>query len=213
MKRHSSEWNRSRRPLRKEKTKTLKMKLSQTNVKHAAGNIRVLEFCHPLNIGNNVKTFIIFLFSSTRKVSAHGAKESFGQTGPCPKRTNGAWDNARGCRAEVSGHSNQEWKGREVSEEKAKTNFCLDFTSSGVELILRQSRGRLEVKLTDSWPTCHEFDPNAAEDPPCTLNMPRFKRLREVVWKLGEGFQLRCRNHHFTMVQNVEVRPQKPLCS
>ncbi|PRD37919.1 UNVERIFIED_CONTAM: hypothetical protein NCL1_04689 [Trichonephila clavipes] len=27
--------------------------------------------------------------------------------------------------------------------------------------------GSLVAKVTDSWPTCHEFKPNAAEDPPC----------------------------------------------
>ncbi|GFT84691.1 hypothetical protein TNCV_2767101 [Trichonephila clavipes] len=26
---------------------------------------------------------------------------------------------------------------------------------------------RLVVKVTDSWPACHEFEPNTAEDPTC----------------------------------------------
>ncbi|GFU59712.1 hypothetical protein TNCV_3186721 [Trichonephila clavipes] len=39
----------------------------------------------------------------------------------------------------------------------------------------------VKVKFTDSWPVSHEFEPSAAEDPPCrggrcTLNMSRFKR-------------------------------------
>ncbi|GFV18986.1 hypothetical protein TNCV_4758711 [Trichonephila clavipes] len=27
--------------------------------------------------------------------------------------------------------------------------------------------GILTVKVTDSWPACHEFEPSTAEDPPC----------------------------------------------
>ncbi|GFV18439.1 hypothetical protein TNCV_4468751 [Trichonephila clavipes] len=41
-------------------------------------------------------------------------------------------------------------------------------------------RGSLVIKVTDSWPACHEFKPGTTEDPPCrggrcTLNMPRLK--------------------------------------
>ncbi|GFY24778.1 hypothetical protein TNCV_2689691 [Trichonephila clavipes] len=54
------------------------------------------------------------------------------------------------------------------------------------------SRGSLVVKVTDSWPVCHEFKPCTTEDPPfsggrCTLNLSRLKRPPLVeVWKLGE---------------------------
>ncbi|GFV19138.1 hypothetical protein TNCV_3223561 [Trichonephila clavipes] len=31
----------------------------------------------------------------------------------------------------------------------------------------RSGRGSLVVKVTDSWPACHQFQPSTAEDPPC----------------------------------------------
>ncbi|GFX24238.1 hypothetical protein TNCV_1366181 [Trichonephila clavipes] len=69
------------------------------------------------------------------------------------------------------------------------------------------------VKVTDSWPACHEFDPvllnTRRVGGRCTLNLSRLKCLHvSVVWKLGEECQLRCRPHHFTMVQNYEVHRQ-----
>ncbi|GFT60891.1 hypothetical protein TNCV_3616121 [Trichonephila clavipes] len=48
------------------------------------------------------------------------------------------------------------------------------------------------VTVTGSWPSCHEFETGAAEDPlyrggRCKLNLLRLKRLLVgVVWKLGE---------------------------
>ncbi|GFX03779.1 ATP-dependent DNA helicase [Trichonephila clavipes] len=54
------------------------------------------------------------------------------------------------------------------------------------------SRGSLVVKVTISWPACHEFEPSATENPPCresrcTLNLGRLKRpLIDTVEKLGE---------------------------
>ncbi|GFV88631.1 hypothetical protein TNCV_1244411 [Trichonephila clavipes] len=53
-------------------------------------------------------------------------------------------------------------------------------------------RSSLVIKVTDSWPACHEFESSTAEDPPCRgrrcmLNIWRFKRPPVgVVWKLGE---------------------------
>ncbi|GFT61998.1 hypothetical protein TNCV_3811741 [Trichonephila clavipes] len=61
------------------------------------------------------------------------------------------------------------------------------------ELLTRGGRVGLVVKMTDSWPACHEFEPNTAEDLPfredqCTLNLTRLKRSPiGMVWKLGEG--------------------------
>ncbi|GFW13129.1 hypothetical protein TNCV_3330611 [Trichonephila clavipes] len=58
---------------------------------------------------------------------------------------------------------------------------------------LEGDRGRLVVKVTDSWPAYREFEPSTAEDPPCiggrcTLNVSRLKRPPVgVVRKLGEG--------------------------
>ncbi|GFX01969.1 uncharacterized protein TNCV_371581 [Trichonephila clavipes] len=49
----------------------------------------------------------------------------------------------------------------------------------------------------------------------CTLNLSRAEtssRWCGVVVRRG-GFQLRCRPHHLTMVQNYVVRRQKPSCS
>ncbi|GFS60248.1 hypothetical protein TNCV_2827381 [Trichonephila clavipes] len=66
----------------------------------------------------------------------------------------------------------------------------------------------------DSQPTCHEFEPCNAEDPPCSGLNKRlfFNKLPSVgvVWKLGEGYPLRNHHRHLTVVQNVEVRRQKP---
>ncbi|GFW07854.1 hypothetical protein TNCV_3919871 [Trichonephila clavipes] len=50
-----------------------------------------------------------------------------------------------------------------------------------------------QVKITDSWVACHEFEPCNAEDPPCrggrsTFNLSRIKRPPVGgVWILGEG--------------------------
>ncbi|GFV32489.1 hypothetical protein TNCV_1677751 [Trichonephila clavipes] len=57
-------------------------------------------------------------------------------------------------------------------------------------------RGRLEVKVTNSWLECHELEPSTAEDPPCRdsrcwLNLSRLKPPPVgVVWKLEEEVQL-----------------------
>ncbi|GFV19041.1 hypothetical protein TNCV_4759261 [Trichonephila clavipes] len=64
------------------------------------------------------------------------------------------------------------------------------------ELLLRREEfgcGSLEVKVTDSWLTCHKIEPNNAEDPPsrCSLSMSRLKHPPfDVVWKLGEERQV-----------------------
>ncbi|GFT46102.1 hypothetical protein TNCV_2812171 [Trichonephila clavipes] len=70
------------------------------------------------------------------------------------------------------------------------------------------------VKVTDSRPACHEFEPSTAEDPPCrercALNLPRAQtssRWCGVVVRRGAS------SGHLTMVQNDEVRRQKPLSS
>ncbi|GFU56510.1 uncharacterized protein TNCV_1137361 [Trichonephila clavipes] len=49
----------------------------------------------------------------------------------------------------------------------------------------------------------------------CTINLSRAEtssRWCGVVVRRG-GFQLRCRPHHLTMVQNYVIRRQKPSCS
>ncbi|GFU00638.1 hypothetical protein TNCV_4818051 [Trichonephila clavipes] len=82
-----------------------------------------------------------------------------------------------------------------------------------------EGRSSLEVKVTDSWLECHELEPSTAEDPPCwgrsTLNLLRAQTSSPwwgVIVRRG-GRQLRCRPHHLTMVQNYEVRRQKPSSS
>ncbi|GFV88451.1 hypothetical protein TNCV_1242641 [Trichonephila clavipes] len=61
-------------------------------------------------------------------------------------------------------------------------HHCLLWVSSG--------RDNLVVKVTDSWPVYHEFEPSTVEDPPCRgrcmLNMSKLK-CPPVVGKLGEG--------------------------
>ncbi|GFT07566.1 hypothetical protein TNCV_4045321 [Trichonephila clavipes] len=84
----------------------------------------------------------------------------------------------------------------------------------------RCDHGSLVVKVTDSLLECREFEPRTTEDPPyrggrCSLNMSRLKNPPvSVVWKLGKkGRQLRCCPRHLTMVQNYEVRRQRPSFS
>ncbi|GFY04429.1 uncharacterized protein TNCV_4415171 [Trichonephila clavipes] len=84
-----------------------------------------------------------------------------------------------------------------------------------------RGRGSLVVKVTDSWSTCHEFEPNTAEDPPCRgamhVKSVESSNVLPFVWcgvvvRRG-ACQLRCRPRHLTMVQNYEVHPQKPSSS
>ncbi|GFY05767.1 hypothetical protein TNCV_4404341 [Trichonephila clavipes] len=77
-------------------------------------------------------------------------------------------------------------------------------------------RGSLVVKVTNSWTACW-FEPITAQDPPCRgdrcmLNLLRLKRPPVgVVWKLGESVPNQVSS--LTMVENYEVRRQKPLSS
>ncbi|GFU73838.1 hypothetical protein TNCV_554661 [Trichonephila clavipes] len=62
--------------------------------------------------------------------------------------------------------------------------------------------------VTNSWLTCHEFEPSAAEDPPCRdSRCSRLKRLPAgVVWRLGDGVPTHVSS--LTMIQNDEIRRQ-----
>ncbi|GFW97783.1 hypothetical protein TNCV_1425461 [Trichonephila clavipes] len=76
----------------------------------------------------------------------------------------------------------------------------------------------LVVKVKNSLPACHEFEPSAADDPLCRWSQFTFQsRLKcppiGVVWKFGEGLQLECHPRHLTGVQNYEVRRHKPSSS
>ncbi|GFY05287.1 hypothetical protein TNCV_2207331 [Trichonephila clavipes] len=76
------------------------------------------------------------------------------------------------------------------------------------------AHGSLLVKVTDSWPARHAFEPTTAQAPscrkPCTENLSRFRRLPfGVVWKLGEG-QLRGSPRYLTMVHNDEILFSRP---
>ncbi|GFY27188.1 hypothetical protein TNCV_2068091 [Trichonephila clavipes] len=74
----------------------------------------------------------------------------------------------------------------------------------------RCGRGCLVVKVPDSWPTCHAFEPSTAKDPPCegTYMLELRRPPVGVVWKLGEGVPAEVLSSHLTMVQNYEIRRQ-----
>ncbi|GFV56074.1 uncharacterized protein TNCV_2266601 [Trichonephila clavipes] len=80
-------------------------------------------------------------------------------------------------------------------------------------------RGSLVVKVMDSWPACHEFEPSATKDPPCREAMHvksvGSSNVLPLSWggNYETGCQLRGRPRHLTMVQNYEVRRQKPSSS
>ncbi|GFT31444.1 hypothetical protein TNCV_608641 [Trichonephila clavipes] len=71
-------------------------------------------------------------------------------------------------------------------------------------------RGRLVAKVTDSWSACHDFEPSAAEDPPCLercINLSRSQMSShwyDVVVR-REGCQLKCHPRHLNLVKNYEV--------
>ncbi|GFX41401.1 hypothetical protein TNCV_1654841 [Trichonephila clavipes] len=54
-------------------------------------------------------------------------------------------------------------------------------------------RGNQVVKVTDSWPACHAFEPSIGEDPPCKGSRCTLKYVEAqtynhwcgVVWKFG----------------------------
>ncbi|GFT30560.1 hypothetical protein TNCV_4287021 [Trichonephila clavipes] len=61
-------------------------------------------------------------------------------------------------------------------------------------------RGSLVVKVTDSWPACHEFEPSTTEHPPCTtaLRVKSVEAQTPTRWsgveiRRGDG-QIRCRS-------------------
>ncbi|GFY24222.1 hypothetical protein TNCV_1012731 [Trichonephila clavipes] len=67
------------------------------------------------------------------------------------------------------------------------------------------------VKVTGSCQACYEFATSTSEDPPCRvdqcmLSMSRFKHSSVGV----EVRKKECHSRHLTMVQNYEVRRQKP---
>ncbi|PRD30612.1 UNVERIFIED_CONTAM: hypothetical protein NCL1_25897 [Trichonephila clavipes] len=61
-------------------------------------------------------------------------------------------------------------------------SFLFQVIPFHVVLLLHESGcGSLMVKITDSWPAYHDFDPSTTEDSPCregrcTLNMSTLKR-------------------------------------
>ncbi|GFX22983.1 hypothetical protein TNCV_2086911 [Trichonephila clavipes] len=70
------------------------------------------------------------------------------------------------------------------------------------------------VKMIGSWLACQEFEPSISEDPSHwgslrVISFESSKVIRLVVFRKGE-FRLRCRSRHSSMVQNDEVRGQKP---
>ncbi|GFX56010.1 hypothetical protein TNCV_1953301 [Trichonephila clavipes] len=71
-----------------------------------------------------------------------------------------------------------------------------------------RGRSRLVIKVTESWPTCHELEPGTVEEP-LTEGIDAQKRSPVgEAWK-EEGGQFMCRPRHLTMVRNSKVRLQK----
>ncbi|GFW00742.1 hypothetical protein TNCV_2305151 [Trichonephila clavipes] len=63
---------------------------------------------------------------------------------------------------------------------------------------------------------CHEFDPCTAEEPPyrggkCSSNLSRLRRFPVGgVVGVERGCQLKCHPRHLTVVEDYEVRREKP---
>ncbi|GFY32583.1 uncharacterized protein TNCV_673381 [Trichonephila clavipes] len=81
-------------------------------------------------------------------------------------------------------------------------------------------RGSLVVKVTDLWLACHEFEPSTTEDLPYRgamhVKSVESSNILPLVWcgnLKREMTAQRCRPRHLTVVQNYEVRHQKPSCS
>ncbi|GFW81333.1 hypothetical protein TNCV_376811 [Trichonephila clavipes] len=80
-------------------------------------------------------------------------------------------------------------------------------------------RGCLVVMVMGSRLACRELESITAEYQPCrrgryTLSKSRLKRTPVgVVWKLGQWVPAQGSTRHLTMVQNYNVRRQKPSCS
>ncbi|GFX99855.1 uncharacterized protein TNCV_258921 [Trichonephila clavipes] len=81
--------------------------------------------------------------------------------------------------------------------------FLLNYNFTKVK-----GHGSLVVKVTDSVPACHEFEPSTDEDPPCreTMHVKSVQSSNVLPWcgavvRRGGG-QLRCKLRHLTVVQN-----------
>ncbi|GFW72497.1 hypothetical protein TNCV_3797251 [Trichonephila clavipes] len=94
--------------------------------------------------------------------------------------------------------------------------------SEGIVRLLEKLGGRrrdsLGVKVMDSWPACHEFEPSTTEDSPCGGVMDiKSESQMSSRWCRVEvrrrGCMLRYRNRHMTMVLNYVVRFQNPSSS
>ncbi|GFU84770.1 hypothetical protein TNCV_2127111 [Trichonephila clavipes] len=91
----------------------------------------------------------------------------------------------------MNGHEKENYRMRGCHKRKRSTSEQLNsLVQNKSQKFSLQSR---VVKITDSWPACHEFEPSTAEDPPfrdgrCALDMSRLKRPPVGgVLKLGEG--------------------------
>ncbi|GFU84535.1 hypothetical protein TNCV_3915661 [Trichonephila clavipes] len=74
--------------------------------------------------------------------------------------------------------------------------------------LIKRGRSRLVIKVTESWPTCHELQPGTVEEPLIEgIDAQKRSPVGEA-WK-EEGGQFMCRPRHLTMVRNSEVRLQK----
>ncbi|GFU50879.1 hypothetical protein TNCV_4460861 [Trichonephila clavipes] len=55
----------------------------------------------------------------------------------------------------------------EPTQLKASILRCRPWCGSPSSFNYICGRGNLVMKVTDSWPACHEFKPGTTEDPPC----------------------------------------------
>ncbi|GFV59141.1 hypothetical protein TNCV_2338821 [Trichonephila clavipes] len=70
----------------------------------------------------------------------------------------------------------------------------------------------MAVKVTNSWPVCHQLEHYAAEDPQCRgwrrCSLNRWRAQTPSHWCDGEvrkgRCRLRCRPRHLTLVQNLQ---------
>ncbi|GFS96240.1 transposon Tf2-9 polyprotein [Trichonephila clavipes] len=130
----------------------------------------------------------------------------------------------------MTDHNPLVWLNRNVSSNPRLMRWALTLQPYNFRIVHRSGltisdpisrfgggRGIRVVKVSGrGWP-CHEFDPSTTKDPPCRAVMhvksveSSNVRYGVIVWR--RECQLRCRPRHLTMVQNYEVRRQKPSCS
>ncbi|GFV37515.1 uncharacterized protein TNCV_127261 [Trichonephila clavipes] len=111
----------------------------------------------------------------------------------------------------------------ESRDEKAKENAGMAAKLEHMDKELKHAkealsgvRGSQVVKLTDSWPACHEFEPSTTEDQPCRVAMyVKSVKSSNVLFRWWCGMevkrgecQLRYHPCHLTMVKKRGPSPK-----